>query len=228
MSEGTSPELPPPPLATESVPVRTGPPLWAMPVTTLVAGAVAGLVGVATTAAMGGGSRGFEVLFPIALWYGAVVGLGAALGDRWVRAWPRAARWAAGMGLAGLVLDPAPVFLTAQGRLWSAQLLPTLVVLGVFVGGVFAIFGAVVGWAAGDPSARRWRMPVAGLVFGLVLAGACAVFLLPPQLAVQAHYGAPATPILAPLLTMGAAAGLIGCLMAGALALALSGEEHGG
>ena len=107
---------------------------------------------------------------PFAAWRAAQLGLGAALGDRWLpRRWSRAARWGVGMGIAGVVLHTYlvyTVYYLATGDLsgWLSAALssPTRVwsVLSLPVTGMLA--GFAFGWAAAADRGRGLKLVGAG------------------------------------------------------------------
>jgi hypothetical protein len=161
------PKLPPSPL-TEVVEV---PPDVPLPWSAVPLGALVGLItgvgyGVVVTAAVGGPH--FQVW--IAAYEGGVdaagallIVFGAVLLDRLVPTWPRAVRWASGMGAAALA---GVGLMVGVGYVLSGlgAGLPTWDVLGVLAGtGVsYALLGGALALAGGSGRDLLWRLPLAG------------------------------------------------------------------
>jgi len=107
-------------------------------------------------------------------WAALYWAVGLVAGDRALPHWPRAARWALGLGLGSLVPDPGFVLQMIQHPLhpphpadMTTQLLPWV---------PFAIlFGYFLGLAARRPEGVLWRLPVVGVA---IQAGPMLVLLL--------------------------------------------------
>jgi hypothetical protein len=100
--------------------------------------------------------------------------VGLVAGDRALPRWPRAARWALGLGLACLVPDPDFVLQMIQYPL--RPLHPAQVTTELMPWVPFAILmGCFLGLAARRPEGVLWRLPAVGVV---VQAGPMLVILL--------------------------------------------------
>jgi len=162
------PPLPPSPLT--EVPPPT-PPDVPLPWSTLPPGAAAGLiVGAAYWVVVRATAGGPHLPAWVAAYEGGVgaasallMALGAAIFDRVAPTWPRAARWACGMGAAAL----AGVGVTVSV---ASILAPAGAVISGFdivgacgaTGASYALFGGVLGFVGGSGRSLLWRLPLAG------------------------------------------------------------------
>ena len=173
-----APEVPPRPLEAEPEGVARGLPVpWHAFMTALVLGAAAGAAALSPPAGLvvwqGLAQAHWTVVFYLAFPVIAAAGpvLAACIMDRIAPSWPRALRWALGMGLARALPFAAMVSFVALGGRWQSQLMlvlwPSLWV---------ALAGAALGLVLGSvPRAARgglWRMLGRALAYeaGLFLA----------------------------------------------------------
>jgi hypothetical protein len=167
-----APPLPPSPLAQVE---PEGPPDVPLPWTAVplggVAGAIAGIVDWAiATASAGGpplpprvGAHQAGVNAAAALF----IVLGAAISDRLAPKWPRGVRWACGMGVAGaasvgMVVSALCLLWAPAGGVSARQMVGLAASTVASTGTAYALFGAVLGLAAGSGRQVLWRLPLGG------------------------------------------------------------------
>ena len=96
-------------------------------------------------------------------WTGVHLGLGAALGDRWLpQRWSRAARWSLAMGVGAILLNPSLVVVAqhlssgaGMGRLLASPVSVWSALDGPLTA---ALLGLALGWAAGARRARALKL----------------------------------------------------------------------
>ncbi len=157
--------LPPSPLARERLADPAAVPLpWTTPLVTSVAGTLAGGAAVLAWVTANHDIEGWHLVFATFVWYGMTVGVGATVMDHVAPSWPPMGRWAMGMGLAAAPPPPALIFeMVGQGS-WDGSV---LIVCGVVASVVFAAFGVVLGLARRATEGWLWKLPLAGVGFGL-------------------------------------------------------------
>lgn len=224
-SQPETPEapLPPRPLAdtdAEAGDVRSGPLPWATPCLTAVAAGIAGVMW--RYWYIGPGLVDAAVRYFVLA--GALMGLGACLMDRWAHRWPRAGRWAMGMGVgAGIPVGTTFVVLNAsslRATSWPCPTTPLILPLAFFA--VFlcaavpsSVLGAALGMLATKPR-LRWLMPFVGATCLMPLNVGTFVAWGPPSLGLCEMIGGNTTnrlPAYSDPLPSLVAAGMLGALL---------------